>query len=269
MLPAGRPAAVLMTSSVIQPASRSRCWPAHCAALNATASSPGGSCRRARRGSNTAWQRLGRSLSEPVLALGGWVRAHLTQFDAARRRFDARDGRGPATGRTVKSGSEALGPPAALTPRRGVRQREQEWDPCWTTPKSSPVADARLQPRRLLPGADFEPTFKADYAGLDDGFSVSGIRCRKRLVFGSGQLHDQSRAGPGARATICNSWPSLCRPAAFSRSRNSEFLIRRLRSAHRAFGDRRAAPISAEYNPSLVRATERVYTHFNCSLSRR
>jgi DNA-binding HxlR family transcriptional regulator len=34
---------------------------------------------------------LGRSMSEPVLAFGEWVRAHLAEFDAARRRFDQRD----------------------------------------------------------------------------------------------------------------------------------------------------------------------------------
>lgn len=33
---------------------------------------------------------LGRSLSEPVLALGRWAQAHLTEIDAARARFDAR-----------------------------------------------------------------------------------------------------------------------------------------------------------------------------------
>ena len=36
---------------------------------------------------------LGRSMSEPVLAFGEWVRAHLGEFDAARRRFDERDGK--------------------------------------------------------------------------------------------------------------------------------------------------------------------------------
>jgi DNA-binding HxlR family transcriptional regulator len=35
---------------------------------------------------------LGSSMSEPVLAFGEWVRAHLGEFDAARRRFDGRDG---------------------------------------------------------------------------------------------------------------------------------------------------------------------------------
>ena len=34
---------------------------------------------------------LGRSMSEPVLAFGEWVRTHLPEFDAARRRFDERD----------------------------------------------------------------------------------------------------------------------------------------------------------------------------------
>jgi DNA-binding HxlR family transcriptional regulator len=33
---------------------------------------------------------FGHSLSEPVLAFGEWVRAHLAEFDAARRRFDGR-----------------------------------------------------------------------------------------------------------------------------------------------------------------------------------
>jgi HxlR-like helix-turn-helix len=35
---------------------------------------------------------FGRSMSEPVRALGEWVQAHLAEFDAARRRFDERDG---------------------------------------------------------------------------------------------------------------------------------------------------------------------------------
>ena len=34
---------------------------------------------------------LGRSMSEPVLAFGEWVAAHIAEFDAARRRFDERD----------------------------------------------------------------------------------------------------------------------------------------------------------------------------------
>jgi DNA-binding HxlR family transcriptional regulator len=33
---------------------------------------------------------LGRSLSQPVLALGTWVQEHLAQIDAARNRFDHR-----------------------------------------------------------------------------------------------------------------------------------------------------------------------------------
>ena len=37
--------------------------------------------------------KLGRSMSEPVLAFGEWVRAHLVEFDAARRRFDERGGK--------------------------------------------------------------------------------------------------------------------------------------------------------------------------------
>jgi DNA-binding HxlR family transcriptional regulator len=36
---------------------------------------------------------LGRSMAEPVLAFGEWVRAHLAEFDAARRRFDERAGK--------------------------------------------------------------------------------------------------------------------------------------------------------------------------------
>ena len=37
---------------------------------------------------------LGRSMSEPVLAFGEWVRGHLAEFEAARRRYDERDGSG-------------------------------------------------------------------------------------------------------------------------------------------------------------------------------
>jgi DNA-binding HxlR family transcriptional regulator len=37
---------------------------------------------------------LGRSMSEPVLAFGAWVRDHITEFDAARQRFDQRDDEG-------------------------------------------------------------------------------------------------------------------------------------------------------------------------------
>jgi DNA-binding HxlR family transcriptional regulator len=35
---------------------------------------------------------LGRSLSEPVLALGEWATKHLDQIDAAQARYDRRDG---------------------------------------------------------------------------------------------------------------------------------------------------------------------------------
>jgi DNA-binding HxlR family transcriptional regulator len=35
---------------------------------------------------------LGHSMSKPVLAFGEWVREHLSEFDAARRRFDQRTG---------------------------------------------------------------------------------------------------------------------------------------------------------------------------------
>jgi len=34
---------------------------------------------------------LGRSLWEPVEALGGWARAHIGEIEASRQRFDARD----------------------------------------------------------------------------------------------------------------------------------------------------------------------------------
>jgi DNA-binding HxlR family transcriptional regulator len=34
---------------------------------------------------------LGRSLREPVVALGTWAYAHLPQIEAARARFDDRD----------------------------------------------------------------------------------------------------------------------------------------------------------------------------------
>src|SRR3954454_2872481 len=37
---------------------------------------------------------LGRSMSEPVLAFGRWVREHLDEVEAARRRFDERGGAG-------------------------------------------------------------------------------------------------------------------------------------------------------------------------------
>ena len=36
---------------------------------------------------------LGRSMSEPVLAFGEWVRSHLGEFDAERRRFDQNGGK--------------------------------------------------------------------------------------------------------------------------------------------------------------------------------
>jgi DNA-binding HxlR family transcriptional regulator len=35
---------------------------------------------------------LGRSLSKPVVALGTWAQEHMTQIDAARSRFDRRNG---------------------------------------------------------------------------------------------------------------------------------------------------------------------------------
>jgi DNA-binding HxlR family transcriptional regulator len=35
---------------------------------------------------------LGRSMSEPVLAFGQWVREHLAEVEEARRRFDERGG---------------------------------------------------------------------------------------------------------------------------------------------------------------------------------
>src|SRR3954453_9377209 len=39
---------------------------------------------------------LGRSLSEPVLAFGRWVREHVEEVEAARRRFDQRENAGEA-----------------------------------------------------------------------------------------------------------------------------------------------------------------------------
>jgi DNA-binding HxlR family transcriptional regulator len=36
---------------------------------------------------------LGHSMSEPVLAFGQWVRGHLAEFEAARIRYDQRNGR--------------------------------------------------------------------------------------------------------------------------------------------------------------------------------
>lgn len=36
---------------------------------------------------------LGHSMSDPVLAFGQWVREHLAEFEAARRRFDIEPGR--------------------------------------------------------------------------------------------------------------------------------------------------------------------------------
>ena len=47
-------------------------------------------CPPSRCRSNT---RLDRSMSEPVLAFGERVRAHLTEFKPARRRFDERGGK--------------------------------------------------------------------------------------------------------------------------------------------------------------------------------
>jgi DNA-binding HxlR family transcriptional regulator len=35
---------------------------------------------------------LGRSMSEPVLAFGEWVREHIAEFEAARLRYDRRNG---------------------------------------------------------------------------------------------------------------------------------------------------------------------------------
>ena len=41
---------------------------------------------------------LGRSLSEPVLAFGRWVQAHMAEVEAARQRFDRREGAGSSPG---------------------------------------------------------------------------------------------------------------------------------------------------------------------------
>jgi len=50
---------------------------------------------------------LGRSLSEPVMALGLWARAHLADVDDARRDFDRRNavGTGPQTAPALAPGS--------------------------------------------------------------------------------------------------------------------------------------------------------------------
>ena len=39
---------------------------------------------------------LGKSLSEPILALGNWVHAHLEVIDEARHQYDVREVAGPA-----------------------------------------------------------------------------------------------------------------------------------------------------------------------------
>ena len=65
---------------------------------------------------------LGRSLSEPVLAFGRWVREHLAEVEAARERFDQREnaGNGPA-----EAGSPIT--QAAVT-RRRLRGRRDRGD---------------------------------------------------------------------------------------------------------------------------------------------
>ena len=47
---------------------------------------------------------LGRSMSEPVLAFGRWVREHMAEVEAARQRFDQRAGagNGPAEARSTR-----------------------------------------------------------------------------------------------------------------------------------------------------------------------
>lgn len=56
---------------------------------------------------------LGRSMSEPVLAFGEWVRAHLAEFDAARRRFDERNGEAEQTAELRNNDEDAASSEAA------------------------------------------------------------------------------------------------------------------------------------------------------------
>jgi DNA-binding HxlR family transcriptional regulator len=54
---------------------------------------------------------LGRSMSEPVLAFGRWVREHMAEVEAARQRFDQRAGagNGPAEARSIRARSGQMG----------------------------------------------------------------------------------------------------------------------------------------------------------------
>src|SRR3954451_14063426 len=56
---------------------------------------------------------LGRSLSEPVLAFGRWVQEHLAEVEAARERFDRREGAGTGA---AEAGSPATEAPAMRKP---------------------------------------------------------------------------------------------------------------------------------------------------------
>src|SRR3954470_13949166 len=61
---------------------------------------------------------LGRSLSEPVLAFGRWVREHLAEVEAARERFDQRESGGNGLAEAGSPVTQALvtGTPVTGTP---------------------------------------------------------------------------------------------------------------------------------------------------------
>jgi DNA-binding HxlR family transcriptional regulator len=61
---------------------------------------------------------LGRSLSEPVLAFGRWVREHLAEVEAARQRFDQREGagNGPAEAGSPMTQPSVAGAPVTRSP---------------------------------------------------------------------------------------------------------------------------------------------------------
>src|SRR4051794_386299 len=56
---------------------------------------------------------LGQSMSEPVLAFGRWVQEHLAEVEAARQRFDRREGAGTGA---AEAGSLATEAPAMRKP---------------------------------------------------------------------------------------------------------------------------------------------------------
>ena len=50
---------------------------------------------------------LGQSMSEPVLAFGRWVQEHLAEVEAARQRFDRREGAGTGAAEAESPATEA------------------------------------------------------------------------------------------------------------------------------------------------------------------